>query len=67
MKDEEIEVLLLDDQETVEHSKNKQNINQKNKSKKKKLIIGIGSSFGGVLAVLLFLFYDYNGYDHNES
>ncbi len=58
MKDEEIEVLLLlDDQETVEHSKNKQNINQKNKSKKKKLIIGISSSFGGVLAVLLFLFY----------
>lgn len=58
MKDEEIEVLLLlDDQENINNKNNEKNINKKNKSKKKKLIIGISSSFGGVLAVLLFLFY----------
>ncbi len=58
MKDEEIEVLLLlDDQETVDNSKNNQDKNKKNKSKKKKLIVGISGSFGGIMAVLLFLFY----------
>lgn len=50
MNNQEIEeLLILEDQENIKK--------KPKKKRKKKLIIGISSGFGGILAILLFLFY----------
>lgn len=57
MNDEIEELLILDDQGSMNHDKREGNQNKKKMSKHRKIIIGVSSSVGGVLAVLLFLFY----------